>query len=123
MFLAKDGGLTFKPLEWAVGASGVSRHVQHVRVGVWVAGCGYRRVGGGRGGRKKGGGGGGGEGKARLPSLRGCSLVGEAKEFHDDRAPDSEVEMSSGASRVRMVGAWVKAGGGVGRNLWKLWRD
>lgn len=57
MFLAKDGGPMFKPIEGAVGASGVSRHVQDVgwECGVWVAACGYRRGRGRRGGRKKGG--------------------------------------------------------------------
>lgn len=67
MFLAKDGGLTFKPLEWAVGASGMSRHVQPVGKGVWGVGDGLwvqRRRGRERRERKRRG---KGRGKGKAP--------------------------------------------------------
>lgn len=62
----------------------MSRHVQDVGMGVWVwvAGVGTEEEGEGEEEEKKEGEG-GVEGKARLPSWRDCSLVGEAKELHD----------------------------------------
>lgn len=69
LFLAKDSGQVFKPLEWAVRASGMRSPVQG-------PGCGGSAGRGRRGGAMER------KGRARFPSLTNYSLVGEVREPH-----------------------------------------